>query len=228
MLHGVGVDACVARRLMRHTSADLVGTEELVEQLAAFLLRLGREGIAGRLPEILIGPSHHGLKHAGRIARCHGVLETHGKGGHEGGHGSLGLVAREVELPCECVQRCTGLGLAHQIEAGADIFLMPSRYEPCGLNQMYSMRYGTIPLVRATGGLQDTVQEYNPTDGSGTGFKFGAYEARALLEKIHHALYFYRRSEAWKKMQVNGMQVDNSWTAAAKKYVELYQHVLES
>ena len=121
-----------------------------------------------------------------------------------------------------------GEPLAHQIEAGADIFLMPSRYEPCGLNQMYSMRYGTIPVVRATGGLQDTVQEYNPNDGTGTGFKFGPYEAGVLLEKIRHALYFYRRPEAWKKIQVNGMQVDNSWSAAAKRYIELYERTLES
>jgi len=121
-----------------------------------------------------------------------------------------------------------GEPLAHQIEAGADIFLMPSRYEPCGLNQMYSMRYGTAPVVRATGGLQDTVQEYNPNDGTGTGFKFGPYEAGAFLEKIRRALYFYRRPEAWKKIQLNGMQLDNSWSAAAKRYVELYQHAIEN
>ena len=90
------------------------------------------------------------------------------------------------------------------------------------------MRYGTIPVVRATGGLQDTVQEYNPNDGTGTGFKFGPYEAGVLLEKIRHALYFYRRPEAWKKMQLNGMQVDNSWSAAAKRYIELYERTLES
>jgi len=115
--------------------------------------------------------------------------------------------------------------LAHQIEAGADMFIMPSLYEPCGLNQMYSMRYGTVPIVRATGGLDDTVQQYNPADGSGTGFKFGPYEAGALLEKIREALYFYARPEAWQKIQHNGMLVDNSWEAAAKKYIELYQEI---
>jgi starch synthase len=119
-----------------------------------------------------------------------------------------------------------GEPLAHQIEAGADMFLMPSLYEPCGLNQMYSMRYGTVPIVRATGGLQDTVQHYNPADGTGTGFKFGPYDAGALLEKIREALYFYGRPEAWKKIQQNGMRVDNSWTAAAAKYLELYQRVI--
>jgi len=120
-----------------------------------------------------------------------------------------------------------GEPLAHQIEAGADMFLMPSLYEPCGLNQMYSMRYGTVPIVRATGGLDDTVQQFNPADGTGTGFKFGPYDARALLEKIREALYFYARPEEWQKIQHNGMLVDNSWAAAAKKYIELYQEMAE-
>ena len=118
-----------------------------------------------------------------------------------------------------------GEPLAHQIEAGADIFLMPSHYEPCGLNQMYSMRYGTVPLVRATGGLDDTVEQFNPSTGSGTGFKFGPYEAGALLEKLREALYFYGRPDDWQKIQRNGMLADNSWEAAAKKYVQLYQEV---
>ena len=117
--------------------------------------------------------------------------------------------------------------LAHQIEAGADIFLMPSLYEPCGLNQMYSMRYGTVPLVRATGGLDDTVEQFNPSTGAGTGFKFGPYEAGALLEKIREALYFYGRPDDWQKIQRNGMLVDNSWEAAAKKYAALYQEVAQ-
>ena len=116
-----------------------------------------------------------------------------------------------------------GEPLAHQIEAGADMFLMPSLYEPCGLNQMYSMRYGTVPIVRATGGLDDTVQQFDPRNGSGTGFKFGPYEAGALLEKIREALYFYTRPDDWQKIQRNGMLVDNSWTAAAKRYLQLYQ-----
>jgi len=120
-----------------------------------------------------------------------------------------------------------GEPLAHQIEAGADMFLMPSLYEPCGLNQMYSMRYGTVPIVRATGGLDDTVQQFDPETGTGTGFKFGPYEARALLEKIREALYFYARPDDWQMIQRNGMLIDNSWTAAAKKYLELYQEITE-
>ncbi len=118
-----------------------------------------------------------------------------------------------------------GEPLAHQIEAGADMFLMPSLYEPCGLNQMYSMRYATVPIVRATGGLDDTVQQFNPADGNGNGFKFGPYQAGALLEKIREALYFYGRPEHWQKIQHNGMLVDNSWEAAAAKYLELYQEM---
>jgi starch synthase len=118
-----------------------------------------------------------------------------------------------------------GEPLAHQIEAGADMFLMPSLYDPCGLNQMYSMRYGTVPIVRATGGLDDTVEQFDPRTGMGTGFKFGPYEAGALLEKIREALYFYTRPDDWQKIQRNGMLVDNSWTAAAKRYRELYQDI---
>jgi starch synthase len=119
-----------------------------------------------------------------------------------------------------------GEPLAHQIEAGADMFLMPSFYEPCGLNQMYSMRYGTVPIVRATGGLDDTVEQYNPANGSGNGFKFSAYNAGALLEKIREALYFYGRPDAWRKIQLNGMERDNSWDAAAQKYIQLYQEIM--
>jgi starch synthase len=118
-----------------------------------------------------------------------------------------------------------GEPLAHQIEAGADMFLMPSLYEPCGLNQMYSMRYATVPIVRATGGLDDTVQQFDPAEGTGNGFKFGPYEAGALLDKIREALYFYGRPEHWQKIQHNGMLVDNSWAAAAKKYTELYEEL---
>jgi starch synthase len=113
--------------------------------------------------------------------------------------------------------------LAHRIEAGADIFLMPSLYEPCGLNQMYSMRYGTVPVVRATGGLDDTVEQFNPLTGDGTGFKFEHYSAQALIDKIREALYWYTQAAAWRKIQQNGMRVDNSWQAAARKYVSVYQ-----
>ena len=120
-----------------------------------------------------------------------------------------------------------GEPLAHQIEAGADMFLMPSKYEPCGLSQMYSMRYGTIPVARATGGLDDTVQNFDAKNGTGNGFKFGPYNAAAMLEKIREGLYFYNNSEAWAKIQRNGMVADNSWSAAAKKYIQLYESMLK-
>jgi starch synthase len=119
-----------------------------------------------------------------------------------------------------------GEPLAHQIEAGADMFLMPSQYEPCGLNQMYSMRYGTVPIVRATGGLDDTVENFNEARGTGNGFKFQNYTAGALLDKIREALYFYGKPEAWARIQRNGMNMDNSWPTAAQKYVDLYLRVL--
>jgi starch synthase len=119
-----------------------------------------------------------------------------------------------------------GEPLAHQIEAGADMFLMPSNYEPCGLNQMYSMRYATVPIVRATGGLDDTVADFDPARGTGTGFKFHQYNAGAMLEKIREALYFYQRPEAWKKIQLNGMATDNSWEAAAGNYKKLYEEII--
>ena len=118
-----------------------------------------------------------------------------------------------------------GEPLAHQIEAGADMFLMPSLYEPCGLNQMYSMRYGTVPVVRATGGLDDTVESFDVSTGKGNGFKFGPYTTSALLEKIREAIYFYTQPDIWAKIQRNGMVTDNSWSAAAKKYLQLYQEI---
>ena len=119
-----------------------------------------------------------------------------------------------------------GEPLAHQIEAGADMFLMPSYYEPCGLNQMYSMRYATMPIVRATGGLDDTVENFDPSRGTGTGFKFQDYNARALLDKIREALYFYSKPQEWRKVQLNGMAMDNSWDAAAQKYTKLYEEIV--
>ena len=120
-----------------------------------------------------------------------------------------------------------GEPLAHQIEAGADLFLMPSWYEPCGLNQMYSMRYGTIPVVRATGGLDDTVENYDPATGKGHGFKFGPYSASAMLEKIREGLYFYSEPETWIRIQRNAMARDNSWSVAAKKYIKLYEDIIK-
>jgi starch synthase len=113
--------------------------------------------------------------------------------------------------------------LAHKIEAGSDMFLMPSRYEPCGLNQIYSLRYGTIPVVRATGGLDDTIQNYDPKTHQGTGFKFEEYSGRALLQCVRAALKGYRDSRVWQTLQVNAMAKDFSWKASAAAYVTVYE-----
>lgn len=113
--------------------------------------------------------------------------------------------------------------LAHKIEAGADMFLMPSRFEPCGLNQMYSLRYGTVPIVRAVGGLDDTVRNFDRVSGEGNGFKFREFHPEAFLEKIYEAVFAYAEPETWRKIQLNGMREDNSWENAARKYVQLYR-----
>jgi starch synthase len=112
--------------------------------------------------------------------------------------------------------------LAHKIEAGADMFLMPSRYEPCGLNQIYSLRYGTVPVVRATGGLDDTIEPFDPVNGRGTGFKFSEYTGPALLAALREALATYADKAAWRRLQANGMAKDFSWNASALEYGRLY------
>jgi starch synthase len=113
--------------------------------------------------------------------------------------------------------------IAHKVEAGADMFLMPSRYEPCGLSQIYSLRYGTVPIVRATGGLDDTVQNFDPRTKQGTGFKFEEYNGPALLECVRTALATYRDPAAWCAVRANGMARDFSWKASAASYVTLYE-----
>ena len=113
--------------------------------------------------------------------------------------------------------------LAHIIEGAADMFLMPSRFEPCGLNQMYSMRYGTVPIVRATGGLDDTVADYEEADG-GTGFKFRPYTAAALLGAMQRARTVFDNPSAWKMLQTTGMRQDFSWDRSAREYVKLYEN----
>jgi starch synthase len=117
--------------------------------------------------------------------------------------------------------------LAHKIEAGSDLFLMPSRYEPCGLNQIYSLKYGTVPVVRATGGLDDTIEPWDPRTGKGTGFKFSEYTGEALLLTIREALRAYRDPGSWQKIMRNGMAKDFSWNASAKEYVRVYERVTQ-
>jgi starch synthase len=116
--------------------------------------------------------------------------------------------------------------LAHHIEAGADLFLMPSRFEPCGLNQMYSLRYGTVPVVRATGGLEDTVDDYDSATGAGTGFKFRDYTPAALVQAVRRAVNLYPDATAWERVQLAGMREDHSWDVSAREYVKVYKSAI--
>lgn len=113
--------------------------------------------------------------------------------------------------------------MAHKIEAGADMFLMPSRYEPCGLNQIYSLKYGTVPIVRATGGLDDTIDPWDARTGKGTGFKFTDYTGEALLATIKHALLAYQDPSSWQTLMRNGMSRDFSWGVSAREYGKIYE-----
>jgi starch synthase len=113
--------------------------------------------------------------------------------------------------------------IAHKIEAGSDMFLMPSRYEPCGLNQIYSLKYGTVPVVRATGGLDDTIEPWDARTGKGTGFKFTEYNGESLLLAIKQALHAYRDQTSWQALMRNGMNKDFSWNASAREYVKVYE-----
>jgi len=115
--------------------------------------------------------------------------------------------------------------IAHKIEAGSDMFLMPSKYEPCGLNQIYSLKYGTVPVVRATGGLDDTIEPWDARTGRGTGFKFTDYNGEALLLTIKEALKAFRDQNSWQTLMRNGMDKDFSWNNSAKEYGRIYERV---
>lgn len=117
--------------------------------------------------------------------------------------------------------------LAHRIMAGIDLILIPSRYEPCGLTQMYALRYGTIPLVRATGGLNDTIETFDEKTAKGNGFKFGLYDAKALLDEIELAIRVFKDKKVWKQLMINGMRADFSWDISAKAYIDLYASIMK-
>jgi starch synthase len=117
-------------------------------------------------------------------------------------------------------------GLSHRIEAGCDFFLMPSRFEPCGLNQMYSLRYGTIPVVRSTGGLDDTVIDIREDAERANGIKFGDYSASALAKGIHKAIALYQEPELLQRFRQNAMTVDFSWDKTAGEYIGVYQRAV--
>ena len=117
--------------------------------------------------------------------------------------------------------------IAHLIEAGSDMLLMPSKYEPCGLNQIYSLRYGTVPIVRATGGLDDTIEQFDPETGKGTGFKFAKYNDVDMLKGIKKAIKLYENKKLWSKLIKNGMSKNFSWEVSAKKYISLYKKLIK-
>ena len=114
------------------------------------------------------------------------------------------------------------------IEAGSDIFLMPSAYEPCGMNQMYSLKYGTIPIVHKVGGLAETITEYNPAEKSGNGFVFEKYTVKELVRVVKRTLKIYKKSEIWRELQLSIMQEDFSWDQSAKEYIDLYMTMLDN
>src|SRR6202049_3069887 len=118
--------------------------------------------------------------------------------------------------------------VAHKIEAGSDMFLMPSKYEPCGLNQIYSLKYGTVPIVRATGGLDDTIEPWDARTGKGTGFKFTEYNGESLLLTIKQALQAFRDQTSWQVLMRNGMNKDFSWNASAREYGKIYERVKQA
>jgi starch synthase len=116
--------------------------------------------------------------------------------------------------------------LAHRIIAGADILLVPSLYEPCGLTQMYALRYGTVPVVRATGGLDDTIVEFDPEENKGNGFKFGPFEANSFLTAIRRATDAFKDRDTWQRLIQNGMKEDFSWDRSARRYLEIYESMV--
>jgi starch synthase len=118
--------------------------------------------------------------------------------------------------------------LAHKIEAGSDMFLMPSHYEPCGLNQIYSLKYGTIPIVRATGGLDDTIEPWDPKTKKGTGFKFHDYNGEALLDSVRSALQAFADKQGWQTLISNAAKKDFSWNSSAKEYVRVFERAKQA
>jgi starch synthase len=118
--------------------------------------------------------------------------------------------------------------MSHRIEAGADFFLMPSRFEPCGLNQMYSLRYGTIPIVRATGGLDDTVIDVRENADCANGIKFNDYSAAALSKAIRKAIVLFNEPELFQRFRTNAMSADFSWDRTAAEYLKLYKRAVQA
>ncbi len=117
--------------------------------------------------------------------------------------------------------------LAHKIEAASDIFLMPSMFEPCGLNQMYSFKYGKVPVVHKVGGLADTVTEFDPETGEGNGFLFDKFNSNSMLAALNRAILLYQKKRSWTKLMKNGMKLDLSWNKSARSYHDLFINLFD-
>jgi len=135
--------------------------------------------------------------------------------------------AQERHRDCAAVFLTFDTPLAQRIYGGSDMFLMPSRYEPCGLGQLIAMRYGSVPVVRATGGLADTVEDYDPRAGKGNGFTFNTYDPLDLYAAVIRATETYKHADHWRALQVRGMASDFSWRRSAGKYLEVYRKAMD-
>jgi starch synthase len=200
-----GKQACKAD-LIRHFNLDLPPDQPLLGMTTRLYERKGIDLVEAVLDELLAQPMGFVLQGTGEERHHYLLQEIAAR--HPG---RLGLALSFSEE------------LAHRIIAGSDIFLMPSRYEPCGLDQLYCLRYGTIPVVRATGGLDETIEAYDAASGSGQGFKFTEYSPAAFLAAIRQALGLYQDKEAWKALMTRNMTLDFSWDKVAPQYVELYE-----
>ena len=212
-----------------YTPDDLTGKQEC----RADLLRgVGLEKVADSTPVIGIVSRFAAMKGfdlvteiAERLLERDVVVVALGKGEHKYERLFRELAFRNAAQVAVRIRYDDAL--AHKIEAGSDIFLMPSRYEPCGLNQIYSLKYGTPPVVRATGGLDDTIEEWNPEQGTGTGFKFERLSAEALLAAIDRALLAFQDKKGWRRLMLNGMAQNYSWEQPAREYAAVYEEVAQ-
>jgi starch synthase len=214
-------DPATDRHLPAHYSVDNLAGKAVCKQV--LLREAGLPPEAMESPLIGVVSRFAGQKGADLIAEVAGELVAQGfrmvaLGEGESEYEELFRGLAEAHPGHISVQVAYDNALAHRIEGGADIFLMPSRYEPCGLNQIYSLRYGTVPVVRATGGLDDTINE-------DTGFKFGDYSGDALLGALRAAAEVFRQPERWRAMMRRGMRQDFSWSTSAARYEALYKRL---
>lgn len=191
--------------LIDHFGLQLTPEQPLVGMTTRLVERKGLDLVQAVLPELLESGIGFVLQGTGEERYQYAFTELHRR--------YPGQVGVEIGYTDD---------LAHLIIAGSDIFLMPSRYEPCGQDQLYCLRYGTIPVVRAVGGLEETISDYNPATGSGTGFKFSDYHPEALKQAIIRALELFRQPAAWERLRQQVMSQEFSWDTAAARYVELF------